>query len=182
MSAGRGPGFLPTKLTIDPSAFIAPGVILVGEVEVGAGASIWYGCVLRGDIEPIRVGPRSNVQDGTVIHVDVNRPTIIGEGVTVGHRAVVHGATLGDGCLIGMGAVILSGARIGEGALVAAGAVVLENMEVPPHCFCRGVAAKVVGELDPSMRERLQRHSGHYEEYARAYREGRLGGGPYGGR
>lgn len=182
MGSGELRGFLPTRLSIDPTAFIAPGAVLVGDVEVGPGASIWYTVVLRGDIEPIRVGARSNVQDGTVVHVDLNCPTHIGQDVTIGHRAVIHGATLGDGCLIGMGAVVLSGARIGEGALVAAGAVVLENMVVPARCFCRGVPAKVIGELDAAMLERIRLNKQHYEEYAQAYRAGRLGGGEHGGR
>ena len=109
-------GFLKIRLAIDPTAFVAPNATIVGEVTIAADASVWYGAVLRGDIEPISVGPRSNVQDGTVVHVDADCPTVIGADVTIGHRCVIHGATIGDGCLIGMGAVVLSGAKIGAGA------------------------------------------------------------------
>ncbi|MBP7149363.1 MAG: gamma carbonic anhydrase family protein [Acidobacteria bacterium] len=175
-------GFLATSLSISPSAFIAPGAVLVGQVAIGEFSSVWYGCVLRGDIEPIRIGARSNVQDGTVVHVDEALPTIVGDDVTIGHRAVIHGAVLEDGCLIGMGAVVLSGARVGAGALVAAGALVRERFVVPPRTLVAGVPAKIVGELDEGTLERMAANGQHYVEYAQAYLAGRLGGGPHGGR
>jgi carbonic anhydrase/acetyltransferase-like protein (isoleucine patch superfamily) len=175
-------GFLRTRLSIDPTAYVAPGAVLVGEVTLGEAASVWYGCVVRGDIEPVSIGPRTNVQDLTVIHVDGGYPTVIGAGVTIGHRCVIHGAVLEDGCLIGMGAVVLSGARIGAGALVAAGSLVREGAVVPPRTLCAGVPARVVRELDDEAARRIERNNDHYVEYARAYREGGLGGGPHGGR
>ncbi len=175
-------GFLPTRLAIDPTVFIAPGAVLVGDVTIGPEASVWYGCVVRGDIEPIVIGARTNVQDGTVIHVDEDLPTVIGADVTIGHRCVIHGATLEDGCLIGMGAVVLSGARIGAGALVAAGALVREGFVAPPRSLCVGVPAVVARQLDDAALERMRLNNEHYVAYARAYREGRLGGGPHGGR
>lgn len=174
-------GFLPTQLSIDPDAYVAPNAVLVGQVTLGPDASVWYGCVLRGDIEPISVGARSNIQDQTVIHVDEGSPTVIGADVTIGHRAVIHGAEIGDGALIGMGAVVLSGARVGAGALVAAGSVVREGFEVPPRTLVAGVPAKVVRELDEAAQQRISANKDSYVAYARAYREGRLGGGPHGG-
>lgn len=180
MSAGTG-GFLPTDLAIDPAAFVAPSAIVVGRVSIGAGASVWYGCVLRGDIEPITVGARTNIQDLTMVHVDHGCPAVIGADVTIGHRSIIHGAVLEDGCLVGMGAVVLSGARIGAEALVAAGAVVREGFVVPPRTLAAGVPARVVGDLDERALARVRTNSVHYIDYARAYREGRLGGGPFGG-
>ena len=175
-------GFLPTRLVIPPSAFVAPGAVLVGEVTLGEDVSVWYQCVLRGDIEPITVGDRTNVQDGTVVHVDEGWPAVIGADVTIGHRCVIHGCTIGDGALVGMGAVVLSGATVGARALVAAGAVVREGFEVPPRTLCAGVPAKVVRELDEATLERIRLNKEHYVACGRAYREGRLGGGPHAGR
>jgi carbonic anhydrase/acetyltransferase-like protein (isoleucine patch superfamily) len=176
-----GRGFLPTRLAIDPTAFVAPGAVVVGDVTIGAEASVWYGCVVRGDLEPITIGPRTNVQDGTVIHVDDEKPTLIGADVTIGHRCVIHGAILEDGCLIGMGAIVLSGARVGAGALVAAGAVVREGFVVPPRSLCVGVPAVVARQLDEAALERIRLNKEQYVAYAAAYRSGRLGGGAHGG-
>ena len=132
---------------VDGGAFIASNAVVTGEVTLGADASVWFGCVLRGDDAPLSVGDRSNIQDLTMIHADVGIPNVIGDGVTVGHRVVLHGAHVGHRSLIGMGAVLLSGSRIGDEALVAAGAVVRENFEVPPRTLVAGVPAKVVREL-----------------------------------
>ncbi len=141
---------------IDPTAWVAPGAVLVGDVRIAARASVWYGCVLRGDIVHIEVGEDSNIQDGCVLHIDFGMPCAVGRRVTVGHNAVIHGATVGDGCLVGMGATVLSGAKIGEGSIVAAGAVVKECMEVPPGTIVAGVPAKVRREVRPDDRERLE--------------------------
>ncbi|WP_433868464.1 gamma carbonic anhydrase family protein [Saccharopolyspora sp. CA-218241] len=144
-------GFSPQ---VDPGAFVAPGAALIGRVRLGAGASVWYGAVLRGDTEHISVGAGSNVQDGCVVHADPGFPCAVGEGVTVGHRAVLHGCTVEDGALIGMGAVLLNGCRVGAGSLVAAGAVVLEGTEIPPGSLVAGTPAKVRRELrDPERAE-----------------------------
>ena len=178
----HGHGFLETRLAIDPAAFVAPGAIVVGDVTIGPHSSVWYGCVLRGDIEPITIGARTNLQDLTVVHVDTDRPTVIGDDVTVGHRAVIHGTVLEDGCLVGMGAVVLSGSRVGREALVAAGAVVREGFVVPPRTLCAGVPAKVVRELDDAALARVRANAASYVAYGAAYREGRLGGGPHDGR
>lgn len=119
-------------------AWVAPGAVLVGDVALGGDASVWYGCVLRGDVHQVRVGARSNVQDGSVLHVTRGRfPTRVGEEVTIGHRAVVHGCTVGDGALVGIAAVVLDGAHIGEGALVGAGAVVTPGTRIPARARAR---------------------------------------------
>lgn len=129
------------------TAFVADNATLVGSVEIAEGASIWYGAVLRADNEPITIGKDSNVQDNCAFHVDVGSPVTLGEGVSVGHSAVVHGATIGDHCLIGMGAIVMNGAVIGQESLVAAGALVTAGMEVPPRSLVAGVPAKVRREL-----------------------------------
>jgi carbonic anhydrase/acetyltransferase-like protein (isoleucine patch superfamily)/carbon monoxide dehydrogenase subunit G len=144
---------------IDPSAWIAPGAVVVGDVLLGADVSIWYGSVLRGDVQRIRIGARTNVQDGAVVHVTRDRfPTHVGNEVTVGHRAVVHGCRVGDRALIGIGAVVLDGAEVGEGALVGAGAVVTPGMQVPPRALVVGTPARVVRSLtDAELAEQVAR-------------------------
>jgi carbonic anhydrase/acetyltransferase-like protein (isoleucine patch superfamily) len=144
-------------------------------------ASVWFGCVLRGDLEPIEIGARTNVQDLTVVHVDHGQGVRVGDGVTIGHRCVIHGCVVEDGALVGMGAVLLSGCRIGRGALVAAGAVVREGFEVPEGSVVAGVPAKVVGRVDDALRQRIERGVATYVESAAGYRTGALGGGPHGG-
>ncbi len=161
---------------IHPTAFIAPNAIIVGDVEVEEEASIWFGCVLRAEEAPIHIGPRSNIQDLTVIHTDVDRPCRVGAGVTVGHRAVLHGATVGDGALIGIGAIVLNGAVVGEEAIVGAGAVVPEGAVIPPRTLALGVPAKVVRELREEEIERLRRDAVWYVRKAQAYQEGKYGG------
>jgi carbonic anhydrase/acetyltransferase-like protein (isoleucine patch superfamily) len=147
---------------IHPEAFVAAGARLVGAVTLGEGASVWYNAVLRADSAPITLGARSNVQDNVSVHVDAGRPVVIGEDVSIGHNAVVHGCTIGDGSLIGMGSVILSGAVIGAGCLVAGGAVVLEGIEVPDGSLVAGVPAKVRRELTDDERARLLRNAEVY--------------------
>src|SRR5712691_609204 len=121
MTTGGTGRFLKTRLTVDPTAFVAPGAVMVGEVSLGAESSLWYGCVLRGDMEPIAVGRQSNIQDGSIVHVDVDLPAIIGNNVTIGHRSVIHGSVIEDGCLVGMGAILLSGSKVGAGSLIEIG-------------------------------------------------------------
>jgi carbonic anhydrase/acetyltransferase-like protein (isoleucine patch superfamily) len=146
------------KPEVDPDAWVAPGAVLVGKITVRRGASVWYGCVLRSDMKGafIDIGEDSNIQDGTVVHVDVNMPCRVGSRVTVGHGAVLHAALIEDDALIGMGATVLSGARIGRGSVVAAGAVVPEGMEIPPSVIAAGVPAKVRRELTDEDRARLE--------------------------
>ena len=133
---------------VHPSAWLAPGSVVIGNVEIGEDASVWYGSVLRGDINSIRVGARSNIQDQCVIHVTRDQYSVsIGDEVTVGHRAVVHGSTVENGALVGIGAVVLDGARVGHHAWVAAGALVPPGMSVEPETLVAGVPAKVVRRL-----------------------------------
>lgn len=137
---------------VDPTAWIAPGAVVAGQVRLGPQVGIWYTAVLRADNDAITVGARSNLQDGVVVHSDPGFPTVIGADVTVGHRAVVHGCTIEDGCLIGMGAVIMNGATIGTGTLVAAGAVISQGVTVPPHSMVAGVPGKVRRETSEDER------------------------------
>ncbi|GAA3994178.1 gamma carbonic anhydrase family protein [Deinococcus rubellus] len=129
---------------VHPTAFTAPSADLIGRVQVGEKASVWFGAVLRGDMEAVTVGARSNVQDGAVLHTDPGFPCTLGEDVTVGHRAIVHGARCENGSLVGMGAVMLNGSRLGRGAVLGAGALLPEGREVPDGMLAVGVPAKVV--------------------------------------
>lgn len=139
--------------TIDGEAFVAPTASVIGDVTLHAGASLWYGAVARGDVERISVGAQSNIQDNCTLHADPGFPVTIGERVSVGHNAVVHGATVEDDCLIGMGATVLNGAVIGAGSLVAAQALVPQGMRVPPGSLVAGVPAKVRRELTEEERQ-----------------------------
>ncbi|MEE2672715.1 MAG: gamma carbonic anhydrase family protein [Myxococcota bacterium] len=162
---------------IDPSAWLAPGSVVVGDVEIGADCSIWYGAVVRGDVHHIRIGPRTNVQDQSVLHVTAGRHALyVGAEVTIGHRAVVHGCRVHDAALIGVGAVVLDGAEVGEGALVAAGSVVTPGTVVPPRTLVLGTPARPIRELDPDE-QRLQRERTlTYVETARSHaREAPIG-------
>jgi gamma-carbonic anhydrase len=152
---------------IAASAFIADGVVIIGDVEIGELASVWYNCVLRADVGRIRVGARSNVQDGSCLHMTTELShALIGDEVTVGHNAIVHGATVEDGALIGMGSILLDNAVIGRESLVAAGTLVPPRMIVPPYSMVRGQPGRVVREL--SEQERLEGRRGalHYVELA----------------
>ena len=139
---------------VDASAFVAPTASLIGKVRVGARSSIWFNSVLRGDDDHIVIGRRTNVQDLTMCHTDIEKPLHIGNGVTVGHRCILHGCTIEDDCLIGMGAIVMNGATIGRGTIIAAGALVLENMVVPPYSLVTGVPGKIkkTFENDESLR------------------------------
>ena len=142
---------------IHESVFVAQGAILIGQVSVEEKGSIWFNAVLRGDNEPIRVGRESNIQDGAVVHTDPGYPCTVGEHVTVGHNAILHGCTVEKGVTVGMGATILNGARVGEHALVAANALVLEGTEVPPRTLVAGVPAKPRRELTDEEVDRFWR-------------------------
>ncbi len=141
---------------IHSSAFIAPGAMIIGAVTIGEEASVWFNCVLRGDLEYIEVGERTNIQDGTVVHLDPGFPCVIGADVTIGHGAIVHGCTVGDGAMISMGATILTGAKIGDRAIIAAGAVVREGQEIPPDALAMGIPAQVRREVTEADLERVR--------------------------
>jgi len=154
---------------IADDAYVAPTASIIGQARVGAQSSIWFGAVLRADRSEIVVGDGSNVQDGSVLHSDPGFPCRLGSGVSVGHRAVVHGCTVDDDVLIGMGAVVLNGAHVGSGSLVAAGAVVLEGAEVPPGSLVAGVPAKVRRELTDDERENVRQNARNYLSLSRRY-------------
>lgn len=169
-----GPLILPfdgRRPRIHDSVWIAPGVTVIGDVEIGPDASVFYGAVLRGDVNAIRIGARSNVQDNCVLHVDGDAACVLGADVTVGHLALVHGATVGDGSLIGMQSALLSGSEVGAGSLVAAGAVVLEGQSIAPRSLAAGVPAKVRRELSEEESAAFLPHAAHYVEVAAAQSE-----------
>ena len=156
---------------IDATAWIADGACVIGRVELAAHASVWFNAVLRGDNEPIRIGEASNVQEGAVLHTDPGQPLTIGREVTVGHQAMLHGCTIGDGSLIGIQAVVLNGARIGRDCLIGAGALVTEGKEIPDRSVVMGAPAKVVRELTDADVERLRAGAQVYVQRARLFRE-----------
>lgn len=154
---------------IESTAWVAPNAVVLGRVKLKARSSVWYGCVLRGDQEWIEVGEETNVQDGSILHVDVGYPCILGNRVTLGHRAIVHGSVVGDGALIGIAATVLSRCVIGEGALIAGGALVLEGTQVPPHTLWAGCPARQLKELSDSQRARLAATFSHYVNNSAGY-------------
>jgi carbonic anhydrase/acetyltransferase-like protein (isoleucine patch superfamily) len=141
--------------TIHPTAFVHAAAHVIGDVTLGARTSVWPTAVLRGDSDAIRIGEDSNVQDGTVVHVDPGVPCTIGARVAIGHRAIVHGATVGDDCLIGMGAILLNGVIVGSGSIVGAGAVCREGMQIPANSLVVGVPARVIRETTDAERARI---------------------------
>lgn len=151
---------------IHPTAWIAPNATIIGNVTIGAGASVWFGAVLRGDMDRIELGAGSNLQDNVVVHTDTDVPAIIGDNVGVGHLALVHGATVGDGSLIGMGAKLLNRSVIGAGAFVAAGGLVLEGQQVEAGHLVAGVPAKDRGPMNEAMAERVRSNAFSYQELA----------------
>jgi carbonic anhydrase/acetyltransferase-like protein (isoleucine patch superfamily) len=162
--------FLGHSPRIPDSAFVAPTATVLGDVVLGDEASIWYGSVLRGDVGAIRIGRRSNIQDCCVLHLTRGGPPIeVGEEVTVGHRVILHGATVLDRCLVGMGSVLLDGCVIGEESLVGAGSVVLEGTRVPPRSFLAGVPARIKGPIPEAIHARLRESADGYVRLAREH-------------
>ncbi|WP_103255955.1 gamma carbonic anhydrase family protein [Tabrizicola aquatica] len=157
---------------IDASAWVAPDANLIGRVVLEAEASVWFGVTMRGDNEEIRVGRGSNVQENCVLHTDMGFPLVIGADCTIGHKAMLHGCTIGEGTLIGMGATILNGAKIGRGCLIGAGALVTEGKEIPDGSLVMGAPGRVVRELDAAGRERLLLSAAGYRANARRFRAG----------
>ncbi|MGE0501830.1 MAG: gamma carbonic anhydrase family protein [Rhizobiaceae bacterium] len=154
------------------SNWIAPDAVLVGRVRVGRDASFWFGVAIRGDNEVIAIGPGTNVQEHAIMHSDPGFPLTIGSGCTIGHRAMLHGCTIGDNCLIGMGAIVLNGARIGKNCLVGAGALVTEGKEFPDGSLIVGSPAKSIRQLDESGIQRLRFSARHYVENGRRFLAG----------
>ena len=159
------------KPKLDPSVFLAEGVQVIGDVTVGKDSSLWFNTVVRGDVNYVKIGDRTNVQDNSVIHVTHEKfPTVIASNVTIGHAAVVHGCTIDDFCLIGMGAILLDGCKIGGHSLVAAGSLVREGFSVPPGSLVAGVPARVVRKLKDDELKRLEESAQHYVDYVSNYR------------
>lgn len=161
---------LEARPRVHPTAFIAPGAVVLGDVRIHEDASIWFNCVLRGDVNYIQVGKRSNIQDLSLMHGVINRyPVIIGDDVTMGHCAVAHGCVIEDNCLIGMGAKVLSGAVVGANSIVAAGAVVREGQIVPPNSLVAGVPAKVKKTLSDDEIAMIRDYRDNYLSYKDSY-------------
>ncbi len=165
---------------VDPSCYVAHCALVIGQVTIGRGSSIWFNTVVRGDMAPITIGVDTNVQDLSMVHVDYNTPTIIGNRVVVGHRAIVHGATVGDDCIIGMGSILLNRCRVGRNCIVAAGSVVREDFEVPEGSLVAGVPAVVKRPLTPGEIERIRRNASDYAARAQLYLEELAAAAPVG--
>lgn len=165
-------GDLTPETAADGSAWVAPGAHVIGRVVLGAGSSVWFGAVLRGDNEPIVVGPGTNIQDHSVLHTDMGFPLEIGADCTIGHRAILHGCTIGRCTLIGMGATILNGARIGENCLIGAGTLVTEGKEIPPRSLVIGSPGRVVRQLDDAAISGLRASAEGYRQNAARFAAG----------
>jgi carbonic anhydrase/acetyltransferase-like protein (isoleucine patch superfamily) len=155
---------------IDPSAYVAESANVIGQVTLAANATVWFGVTLRGDNERITIGENSNVQDGAMMHTDMGYPLTLGKNVSIGHQAMLHGCTVGDGSLIGIQAVILNGAKIGKGCLVGAGALVTEGKEFPDHSLIVGMPAKAIRTLTQDDLDRLQNNADGYAQRGKRYR------------
>jgi len=149
--------------------FIAPNAAVIGDVTLHENVSIWFSCVLRGDSDHIEVGANSNIQDGTVVHADAGFPTVVGENVTVGHNAMLHGCTIGDGSLVGINAVVLNGAKVGKNCLIGANALVTEGMEIPDGSMVLGSPAKIKSTLPEEVQLLLMHNADHYVGNARRF-------------
>ncbi len=152
--------------------WIAPTAVVIGRVILKKGASVWWNAVLRGDNEPITIGENTNIQDGSVLHTDIGFPLTVGRDVTVGHLVMLHGCTIGDGSLIGIGSVVLNGVRIGRNCLIGAKAFVPEGREIPDNSLVMGAPAKIIRTLDPEQIKRMHYGAEHYQENWQRYRKG----------
>lgn len=170
----QGPDEHEASAAIAASAFIHPTAVVYGDVWLGAESSVWPTAVIRGDVERITIGARSNVQDGAVVHADPGVPTVIGADCVIGHRAIVHGSTLEDGVLVGMGAILLNGVYVERGSVIAAGAVLTEGMRVPAGSLVVGVPGRVVRTLDADRQGAIVHNAGRYVALARRYRDGAI--------
>ncbi|MDD7972519.1 gamma carbonic anhydrase family protein [Roseinatronobacter alkalisoli] len=156
----------------DGDFWVAPGAHVIGNVVLGQGVSIWFGCTLRGDNEPLMIGAGSNIQENCVLHTDMGYPLRVGENCTIGHKAILHGCTIGDGSLVGMGATVLNGATIGKGCLIGAGALVTEGKEIPDGSLVMGAPGRVVRQLDDAARAQLLQSAAGYRANMGRFRTG----------
>jgi carbonic anhydrase/acetyltransferase-like protein (isoleucine patch superfamily) len=159
-------------IEIEPTVFIARGAIVLGDVQLAKDASVWYNAVIRGDVERISIGEATNIQDLSMIHADQGYPCVVGSRVTVGHRVILHGCTVEDDCLIGMGAILLNGVRVGKGSIIGAGAVLLEGTEVPLGSLVVGIPGRVVRQVDKVMTDRVDLSWRHYVAEAQRHQAG----------
>ena len=157
------------KVQVADSAYIAPGAVLIGKVTLKDHASVWFNAVIRGDCDPIEVGEGSNIQDGSILHTDYGFPMTIGTGVTVGHKVMLHGCSIGDYSLIGINAVVLNGAKIGHHCLIGANALVTEGMEIPDYSLVMGSPAKIVKQLTHEQANMLEQSAEHYQKNAQRF-------------
>jgi carbonic anhydrase/acetyltransferase-like protein (isoleucine patch superfamily) len=157
--------------TIAQSAFVAPGAVVIGNVQIGEEVSIWFNTTVRGDIAPITIGDRTNVQDGTLVHVNADAPVVIGEDVTIGHTAIIHGTTIGNRVLVGMGAIVMSYTSVGDDAVIAAGALISERVNVQAGTVMVGVPAKERSALNEEQRAHLKGIHGRYVEVSQIYKK-----------
>lgn len=171
---GVSAGQTVTMPAVHPTAYIAPSAVVLGDVTLEPHASVWYTSVVRGDMAPIVIGENSNIQDGSIVHVDEGVPCRVGARVGVGHRVILHGTTVEDDCLVGMGSVLLNHVHVGRGSVIAAGAVLTEGFEVPPGSLVMGVPGKVVRPVDQALAERIEWTWRHYVAQADAHRAGRF--------
>lgn len=165
----------PVRPRIAASAFVAPGAVVLGDVTLGERASVWYAAVLRGDMAPISIGDDTNIQDGTIVHVDEGVPCRIGRRVGVGHRVILHGCTVEDECLVGMGSILLNNVVVGTGSVIAAGAVIPEGMRIPPRSLVMGVPGRIVRSVDMALTLRIEGTWRHYVAQAERHRKGEWG-------
>lgn len=159
------------KPNIDPSSFIADNATVIGQATIKQNASVWFNVVIRADNDQITIGEGSNIQDGSVLHIDPGFPLTIGREVTVGHKVMLHGCHIGDGSLIGINAVVLNGANIGKNCLVGANALVTENMQIPDGSLVLGSPAKIVKTLSAEQQEKVRKGANHYIQNAKRYKE-----------
>ena len=162
--------YLKHRPVIHPTAFVAPGADVIGRVRLAKDSSVWFGCVLRGDVNRIDIGEATNIQDGSILHVDGGHPCLIAEGVHVGHHVNLHGCVVERGAMVGIGAIVLSGARVGAGAIVGAGSVVLEGMRIPPRTLAVGAPARVVRKVTARDLGYIKGWVAKYVRLAKAYR------------
>ena len=161
-------------MTIGKEVFIAPTAILIGNIALGDEASVWFGAILRGDSDKISIGPRTNLQDGVIVHVDPGVPVLIGSGVVVGHGAIVHGASIGDDSLIGMRATLLNGVKVGKGCIIGAHSLLTEGTEIPDYSLVMGMPGKVIKQLTQDQVARIRTNADHYVALAKRYLCGEL--------
>ncbi|MCB4792099.1 MAG: gamma carbonic anhydrase family protein [Elusimicrobia bacterium] len=162
------------KPKINPQTYISKHALVIGRVTLSKDVSVWPGCVLRGDVEEILVGERTNLQEGVLVHPNHSKPVIIGQGVTIGHGAIIHGCKIGDGCLIGMGAVILDGAAIGDECIIGAGSIVTEAMHVSSKNLVLGMPGKIVRQVKEEEIKRIRKNTEEYVQLARVYKKSKI--------